>query len=107
MGVPVITCPGQTFASRHATSHLTNAGCGEFVARDFDDYVAKAVNLASDRARLAQWHERLRPQMAASPLCDAPRFARNFEAAMRSAWRSWCASGNAICNTVPALRASE
>jgi hypothetical protein len=28
--------------------------------------------------------------MAASPLCDGPRFARNLDAAFRDMWRAWC-----------------
>jgi predicted O-linked N-acetylglucosamine transferase (SPINDLY family) len=30
--------------------------------------------------------------MQASPLMDAPRFARNIEAAYRQMWRNWCAT---------------
>jgi tetratricopeptide (TPR) repeat protein len=33
----------------------------------------------------------LRKRMQTSPLMDAPRFARNIEAAYRSLWHSWCA----------------
>ena len=29
----------------------------------------------------------LRPMLKASPLCDAPRFAANFAAALRRIWR--------------------
>jgi protein O-GlcNAc transferase len=32
----------------------------------------------------------LRARMAASPLCDAPSFARKVEATYRSIWRLWC-----------------
>jgi len=32
----------------------------------------------------------LRQQVLASPIFDAPRFARHFEAALRGMWRKWC-----------------
>jgi predicted O-linked N-acetylglucosamine transferase (SPINDLY family) len=53
MGVPVITCPGETFASRHSLSHLSNVGLTETIARDLEDYVEVAVSLARDLPRLA------------------------------------------------------
>ena len=53
MGVPVITCPGETFASRHSLSHLSNVGLTETIARDLDEYVELAVSLAGDLPRLA------------------------------------------------------
>ncbi|HEY3900885.1 MAG TPA: tetratricopeptide repeat protein [Chthoniobacter sp.] len=92
MGVPVVTCPGETFASRHGLAHLTAAGATETIARDLDEYVEIAVRLAGDLPRLSLLRTSLRAQMAASPLCDGPRFARNFSSVIREAWRHWCAS---------------
>ncbi|HYD29373.1 MAG TPA: tetratricopeptide repeat protein [Azospirillaceae bacterium] len=91
MGVPVVTRPGDIFASRHSFSHLSNVGLTETIARDLDEYVDIAVSLATDLPRLAAIRAGLRNRMAASPLCDGERFARNFEAAMRQIWRDWCA----------------
>ena len=90
MGVPVVTLPGQSFAGRHAQSHLSNAGLGETVARDEDDYVAIVHRLGADRMRLARLRSELRERVAQSPLCDGPRFARNLEASLREFWRAWC-----------------
>jgi predicted O-linked N-acetylglucosamine transferase (SPINDLY family) len=90
MGVPVVTCPGETFASRHALSHLSNAGLTETIARDRAEYVELAASLAGDLPRLADLRARLRQQMAASPLCDGPRFADNLVNVLRGAWRRWC-----------------
>ncbi|MCS6850984.1 MAG: tetratricopeptide repeat protein [Gemmataceae bacterium] len=90
MGVPVITCPGETFAGRHSFSHLSNAGLTETIARDRDEYVRLAVELARDWPRLAALRAGLRERMRRSPLCDGPRFARHVEAALRSVWRRWC-----------------
>ena len=84
MGVPVVTMPGETFASRHSLSHLTSVGLTELVARDPDGYVELALSLAGDPARLAGLRSELRQRMAYSPLCDGKRFARHFEALMKT-----------------------
>ncbi|HUA56227.1 MAG TPA: tetratricopeptide repeat protein [Candidatus Sulfotelmatobacter sp.] len=90
MGVPVITYPGDRFESRHSFSHLSNAGLTETTARDLDDYVRLAVELANDLPRLADMRLNLRPRMAASPLCDPDRFVRDLESGFRTMWRAWC-----------------
>ncbi len=91
MGVPVLTCPGETFASRHSLSHLSNVGLTETIARDQADYVAKAIRLAGDLGHLAELRAGLRPRMAQAPLCNRDRFVGNLAAALRQVWRDWCA----------------
>ncbi len=91
MGVPVVTWPGETFASRHSLSHLSNVGLTETIAATPAEYVEIAVRLAADLTHLAEIRGRLRPQMAASPLCDGGRFVDNLLVLLREAWRGWCA----------------
>jgi predicted O-linked N-acetylglucosamine transferase (SPINDLY family) len=88
MGVPVITFPGATFAGRHSTSHLNNAGCPQFIASDLKGYVELAVAWASRLDELADVRLRLREQMRRSPLCDAPQFASDFLKVIKQAWQS-------------------
>ena len=87
MGVPVVTCPGETFASRHSLSHLSNVGLTETIARDLDEYVELAVSLAGDLPRLAVLRAGLRQRMAASPLCDGKRFAENWMSMLHDLWQ--------------------
>lgn len=92
MGVPVITCPGDTLASRLSLSLLTSIGLLETVASDPGDYVERAVSLAQDLRHLAALRVAIRPRMEVSPLCDGDRLARNLLDALRTAWREWCAA---------------
>ncbi len=62
----------------------------DLVAGSVEEYVEIAVALAGDPTRLADLRRSLRPRVAASPLCDAPSFARKIEAAYRTMWRRWC-----------------
>jgi predicted O-linked N-acetylglucosamine transferase (SPINDLY family) len=86
MGVPVVTCPGETFAGRHSLSHLSNVGITDTIAHDFDEYVAVAASLAGDLPRLAGLRAGLRERMAGSPLCDGKRFATHFASLLQGVW---------------------
>ncbi|MGC2047939.1 MAG: glycosyltransferase, partial [Gallionella sp.] len=88
MGVPVLTLHGDRFLSLTAKSVAHHAGLPEWIAINKDDYVAKAVSFTSDLERLAALRAGLRQQVLASPLFDAPRFARNFEDALWGMWQA-------------------
>jgi predicted O-linked N-acetylglucosamine transferase (SPINDLY family) len=67
-----------------------NAGLPEWIAANADDYVARAVSRAGNLQRLSELRSGLRQQILASPIFDAPRFARHFEAVLRGMWLQWC-----------------
>ena len=90
MGVPTLTLPGETFASRHSASHMTNAGLEDWLATDLTNYTDLAVEKSADLGQLATLRSGLRDRVKNSPLCDAPRFGRNLGLALRHAWQSWC-----------------
>jgi protein O-GlcNAc transferase len=89
MGVPVVSLAGKTPVSRAGLSQMTNMGLPELVAHSESEYVSIAGSLARDLPRLARLRATLRVRMQASPLMDAPRFARNVEATYRSLWERW------------------
>jgi predicted O-linked N-acetylglucosamine transferase (SPINDLY family) len=93
MGVPVVTLPCTRPVSRQSQAFLTALGRTEWVARDQDDYVHIATELAPDPIRLAALRRDQRALMAVSPICDSHRFARHFGTDLRLIWQSWCGSG--------------
>ncbi len=90
MGVPTLTMPGQSFASRHAASHLSNVGLADWIVADEAGYRAAAIARASDSPALAALRAGMRHRVRSSPLCDGPRFATALAAALRTTWRDWC-----------------
>jgi protein O-GlcNAc transferase len=90
MGVPVVTVRGDRHSGRVGASLLSTVGLDALIAHDIEEYVSIALRLAHDRSRLTHLRGSLRAQVAASPLCDAPSFARKIESAYRSMWRHWC-----------------
>jgi protein O-GlcNAc transferase len=89
MGTPVLTLFGEMPVSRAGLSLLSSIGLGELAASSEEDYLRIAVELAGNLPRLAELRATLRVRMQASPLMDAPRFARNVEAAYRKMWLAW------------------
>ncbi len=90
-GVPLLTCPGETFASRVAASLLTNVGLPELIAADLVEYERRAVHLASHPEELRGLRERLAANRTVWPLFDTPRFTRNLERAYRAMWDIYAA----------------
>ena len=86
MGVPVVTLVGDRPFSRSGASLLRNAGLSELIAHTPDEYVRAAVELTADRTRLAALRTGLRDRLRASPLLDAPGFARAIEEAFDAMW---------------------
>jgi predicted O-linked N-acetylglucosamine transferase (SPINDLY family) len=80
MGVPVLTCVGDTFASRVAASLLRAAGLPELITTSLDAYEAEALQLATDPAALAGVRQRLALARETAPYFDPAGFARHLEA---------------------------
>jgi predicted O-linked N-acetylglucosamine transferase (SPINDLY family) len=86
MGVPVVTLAGKTHVSRTGASILGSIGLSELVATAPAQYVEMALRLAADPGKRRALRAGMRARMRASPLLDAPRFARGLEAAYREMW---------------------
>jgi protein O-GlcNAc transferase len=85
-GLPVLTCPGPTFAGRVGASLLSAVSLPELIAPDLERYEEMAVELAEDRALRGDLRQRLQEGRATAPLFDTPRFVRNLERAFKAAW---------------------
>ncbi len=79
MGVPVITLPQSRVVSRQTFSFLSAIGLPQLAAKDEEDYVRVAVDLAGDRNRLATLRSGMRVRMQASSLMDVSGFTRQLE----------------------------
>ena len=80
MGVPVLTLPGRSFASRVCGSLVTAAGLGDLVATSPQDYVERAVALGSDPARIAALKTRLEANRMTCDLFNMDKLVTSLEA---------------------------
>ncbi len=90
MGVPIVALEGARMIGRQTSAMLRLLGLGDWVATSVDDYVRLAVDRSRRVDAAARLRATLRERFAASPVCDAARFARDLEAAYRSLWRDHC-----------------
>ena len=80
-GVPILTRAGESFAARVSASLLRAMGLDELITTAAQEYEAKAIALAKDRARLAMVRARVQNQRLESPLFDTRLFTAHLEAA--------------------------
>jgi predicted O-linked N-acetylglucosamine transferase (SPINDLY family) len=89
MGVPVLTVPGTSFATRVCTSVANAAGVGEFVCATREAYVARAVDLGSNPQKIALAKQKLLEGRQSSLLFDTPRLVRDLEELYRGMWQEF------------------
>jgi len=80
-GLPVLTCVGDGFAGRVASSLLNAIQLPELIATTPTEYEDLAVQLAHDPQRLSQIRQKLARNRLETPLFDTGAFTRHLEAA--------------------------
>jgi len=85
-GLPVLTCPGSTFAGRVGASLLRAVGLPELIVDDLRAYEAHALDLARHPQRLAELRAKLETNRLRAPLFDTAGYARALECAYATMW---------------------
>jgi predicted O-linked N-acetylglucosamine transferase (SPINDLY family) len=78
--LPVLTCMGESFASRVAASLLNAIGLPELVTEKQADYETLAIELATNPAKLKAIQEKLELNRLTTPLFDTALFTKHIEA---------------------------
>jgi protein O-GlcNAc transferase len=86
VGLPVLTCMGESFVGRVAASLLSAVGLPELVTRSLDEYEALALKLATDPALIASITQKLEGNRKTCPLFDTDRLRRDIERAYVTMW---------------------
>lgn len=90
MGCPVVTLAGELPTARAGVTILSNLGLDRWIARDEEEYVRIAVELARDAAERTEARRTLRTRLLNSHLTDGERFTRQLEDVYRWMWQRWC-----------------
>ena len=85
-GVPVLTCAGDTFASRVAGSLLHAVGMPALVTHTAQAYEAMALALVTDRPRLQALRHQLHTRIPDAPLFDVAGYTQHLEAMFELMW---------------------
>lgn len=90
-GVPIITTPGDTFASRVTASMLKAIGLDELVLPTLEAYERRAIELGRDRPATVALSARIHANRPRYPLFDTRRWVRNAERAYSLIWDNYLA----------------
>lgn len=81
MGVPAISCAGNSMASRLGGSIIRAAGLPDCVFEDPSAYLAAGIALGRDAGKLTRLRQQLQAARPTAPLFDAQARVREWEAA--------------------------
>ena len=81
MGLPVLTCKGNSFASRVAASLLNAVHLPELITSSQEQYESLAIQLATNPKKLKIIKNKLISNLPTAPLYDAQLYTQNLESA--------------------------
>ena len=89
MGTPIVTLPGQSFASRVCSSLLNAVGLEDLVAKDEEDYIDRAVTLGKDKNQLRALKRHLLSKRNEALLFDSPTLVSDLEKLYTIMWNDY------------------
>ena len=93
MGLPVLTCVGDTFAGRVAGSLLQAAQLPELITYSLPEYEACAIQLATDADKLNGIRHKLAQDKRHLALFDTDRFTQHLEQCYQTMWQTFLPPG--------------
>lgn len=88
-GLPVLTCMGESFASRVAASLLNAIELPELITTTREEYEAKAIELATNPTKIKAIKEKLECNRKTTALFDTQRFTGHIETAYSEMYRRY------------------
>lgn len=87
-GVPIVTCIGETFASRVAASLLQSVGMPELITNSLEEYFSKTLLLATDKNLLKTIREKLIANLPSAHLFNTTEFTHDLERLYKAIWNN-------------------
>ena len=88
-GLPVLTCVGESFASRVAASLLKAIELSELITTTQEQYEALAIELATTPEKLKSIKQKLERNKLTTALFDTARFTKSIEAAYKQMYERY------------------
>ena len=89
MGLPVLTCQGNSYPSRMAASIINAVNLPELITTTPEQYESLAIELATDPDKYKIIKNKLVSNLSSAPLYDTPMFTRNLESAFTSMYERY------------------
>jgi protein O-GlcNAc transferase len=93
MGLPILTCMGETFASRVAASLLNSIEMPELIAESVADYTQKAIDFGlqfnAEPEKLTALKQKLAAQTKSGTLFDSMRFIQQLQQQYCQIWADY------------------
>jgi predicted O-linked N-acetylglucosamine transferase (SPINDLY family) len=90
MGIPTLTLEGNRHSSRIGTCLMKALGLDDWVAKDHQSFIKKAIDFSKDLESLNTIRTTMRKRILESSISNKKTYARALENTFRNVWCKWC-----------------